>query len=82
MKTGGTMSLSAIVAFSALLALALTTSIPIYYEIAVVAIAGLFGDLIATWCFNAVIVLHYAEEQQKKGTGGPERPLWSFFFRP
>ncbi len=81
MKTGGTMSLSAIVAFSALLALALATSIPIYYEIAAVAIAGLFGDLVATWCFNAVIVLHYAEEQQKKGTGGPERPLWSFFFR-
>ena len=82
MKTGGTMSLSAIVAFSALLALALVTRIPIYYQIAAVAIAGLVGDLIATWCFNAVIVLHYAEEQQKKGTGGPERPLWSFFFRP
>ena len=82
MKTGATMSLSAIVAFTSLLVLALVTRIPTYYEISAVALAGLVGDLIATWCFNAVIVLHYAEEQQKKGTGGPERPLWGYFFRP
>ena len=81
MKTGATMSLSAIVAFSALLVLALVTRIPIYYQISAVALAGLFGDLIATWCFNAVIVLHYAEEQHKKGHTRSDKPLWSFFFR-
>lgn len=61
MKTGMTMSISAIVAFSALFALALLTHIPTYYEISAVALAGLVGDLFATWGINAVMVLHYKE---------------------
>jgi preprotein translocase subunit SecF len=61
MKTGVTMSMTAIVAFSALFILALLTHIPTYYEISAVALAGLVGDLFATWGINAVMVLHYKE---------------------
>ncbi len=81
METGMTMSLSAIVAFSALFVLAMVTHIPTYYEISAVVLAGLAGDLVATWCFNAVIVLHYVEEQQKKGIAISDRPLLSYFFK-
>ena len=63
MKTGMTMSISAIVAFSALFALALLTHIPTYYQISAVALAGLVGDLFATWGINAVMVLHYKEKR-------------------
>jgi len=61
MKTGATMSLAALVAFGVLLLLALATHIPTYYQIASVAIAGLLGDLVATWGLNAVIILWYLE---------------------
>jgi preprotein translocase subunit SecF len=81
MKTGMTMSLSAIVAFSCLFILSLITHIPIYYEISSVVLAGLVGDLIATWCFNAVIILHFVEEQQKKGLQIDDKPLLSYFFK-
>ncbi len=59
MKTGMTMSISAIIAFSALFVLALLTHIPTYYEISAVALAGLVGDLFATWGLNAPMVLYY-----------------------
>ena len=49
-----------------LLALALITHIATYYQIAAVAICGLFGDIIATWFFNAVIVLYYVENRERK----------------
>jgi len=59
MKTGMTMSISAIIAFSALFVLALLTHIPTYYQISAVALAGLVGDLFATWGLNAPMVLYY-----------------------
>jgi len=61
MKTGLTMSVTAIVAFSALFILALLTHIPTYYEISAVALAGLVGDIFATWGINAVLLLWYVE---------------------
>ncbi|MGB9719604.1 MAG: hypothetical protein ACPL06_03360 [Candidatus Anstonellales archaeon] len=57
MKTGITMSSTAIVAFSALFALAYFTRISTYYEISSVVICGLIGDIFATWGINAVILL-------------------------
>ncbi len=59
MKTGITMSTTAIVAFSALFALAYLTRISTYYEISSVVICGLIGDIFATWGINAVILLKY-----------------------
>ncbi len=63
MKTGLTMSVMAIVAFSALFILATLTHIPTYYEISSVALAGLVGDMFATWGINAVMLLWYAEKR-------------------
>lgn len=65
MKTGATMSLTALTAFGTLFLLALFTHIPTYYQISSVAIFGLFGDLVAAWGMNAVIVLWYAEKKEK-----------------
>jgi preprotein translocase subunit SecF len=65
MKTGLTMSLAALVAFGALFILSILTHIPTYYEISAVALAGLFGDMFATWGINAVVVLHYMEGKKK-----------------
>jgi preprotein translocase subunit SecF len=64
MKTGLTMSIMAIIAFSALFLLASVTHIPIYYEISAVALAGLVGDTFATWGINGVIILHYVEKRR------------------
>lgn len=64
MKTGVTMSVAAIIAFSALFILATLTHIPTYYEISAVAIAGLVGDLFATWGINGVMMLHYVESKR------------------
>ena len=59
MGTGTTMSFTAIIAFSVLFILSLMTNISTYYEISAVALAGLIGDLFATWGINAVILLHH-----------------------
>jgi preprotein translocase subunit SecF len=64
MTTGLTMSVMAIIAFAALFILAAITHIPTYYEISAVALAGLVGDMIATWCINGVIILHYVEKRR------------------
>ncbi|MFH1306352.1 MAG: hypothetical protein ABIH83_01685 [Candidatus Micrarchaeota archaeon] len=81
MKTGMTMSLSTMVAFAALLIIAFITHINIYYEIAAVAMAGLVGDLIATWAFNAVIILAHVQDLEKKGKLLTQRSLASYIFR-
>lgn len=59
MKTGLTMSVTGIIAFSSLFILSAMTHIPTYFEISGVALAGLVGDMFATWGINAVLVLHY-----------------------
>ncbi|MEM4634241.1 MAG: hypothetical protein QW275_03745, partial [Candidatus Anstonellaceae archaeon] len=76
-KTGTTMSMALMLSFVCLFILASLTHINVYYEIAAVAIAGLVGDMIATWCLNAVIVLHYME---KRGHHGEEKPFLSSIF--
>ena len=65
MKTGLTMSTTALVAFSMLFILSLITHIPTYYQISSVAIAGLLGDLVATWNLNAVMILWHVERKKR-----------------
>ncbi len=60
-KTGFAMTSTVIIAFAVLLALGIIARIPIYYQIGAVAVAGLFGDLIATWLLNAVLILWHLE---------------------
>ncbi len=67
MKTGLTMSMALMLSFVCLFILASVTHINTYYEISAVAIAGLVGDVFATWFLNAVIVLHYAETAKHGG---------------
>jgi len=65
MKTGLTMSIMAMVAFGTLFVLSVMTHISTYYEISAVALAGLVGDMFATWGINGVVVLYYAEKWRK-----------------
>ena len=65
MRTGMTMSTTDFVAFVVLLVLGIVANISTYYEIARVAVCGLIGDLIATWMFNAPMVLWYLESRKK-----------------
>ncbi|MFH2106315.1 MAG: hypothetical protein ABII22_03575 [Candidatus Micrarchaeota archaeon] len=66
MKTGMTMSICSIIAFGALFILAMMTNIATYYQISAVALAGLVGDLFATWGINAVMLLWYVEHKKEK----------------
>lgn len=63
MKTGIMMAFVSIIGFSVLLILSFLTQISTYYYISSVAIFGLVGDIFATWCTNAVIVLWYVERK-------------------
>ncbi|MDD5337500.1 MAG: hypothetical protein PHS02_03365 [Candidatus ainarchaeum sp.] len=61
MHTGVTMSVTALFAFLILYIISLYTHISIYSEISGVALAGLFGDIFATWGINAVTLLLHVE---------------------
>ncbi|MFA5076894.1 MAG: hypothetical protein WC488_00510 [Candidatus Micrarchaeia archaeon] len=61
MKTGVTMSVTAFFSFLILYLISMYTHIAIYSEISGVALAGLFGDIFATWCINAVVLLLHVE---------------------
>ena len=63
MKTGLTMSFTGIIAFTTLFILSMLTHIPTYYEISAVALAGLVGDMFATWGLNAVMLLWHVERK-------------------
>ncbi|MCX8175190.1 MAG: hypothetical protein N3E51_03225 [Candidatus Micrarchaeota archaeon] len=78
MKTGMTMSVALMLSFVCLFILASLTHINTYYEISAVALAGLVGDLIATWMLNAVIVLWYLEKGGKAGE--EQKPFLSSIF--
>ncbi len=66
LKTGATMSIAAIIAFAVLFLIANATRITTYFDISAVALAGLIGDLFATWGINAVLILWYVEKKENK----------------
>ncbi len=78
MKTGMTMSMALMLSFLCLFILASVTHINTYYEISAVALAGLVGDLFATWLLNGVIVLWYLEHGGQTGEG--QKPFLSSIF--
>lgn len=78
MKTGMTMSMALMLSFLCLFILASVTHINTYYEISAVALAGLVGDLAATWLLNAIIVLAYLE--RGGSTGDEKKPFLSSMF--
>ncbi len=65
MKTGMTMTTTAIVSFAVLFVVALLTYVPTYYEIAGVVLIGLVGDLLTTWLGNTPLVLMYKKRKER-----------------
>ena len=68
MKTGLTMTFTTLTALMAMLTLSYFTQMLVIFEIALVLLFGLIGDLISTWLMNAPVLLWYVE--RKKGVKG------------
>lgn len=65
MKTGLTMTATAIVSFSVLFIVSTFTYVPTYYEVAGVALCGLVGDIFTTWLGNTPLMLMYKKRKER-----------------
>lgn len=65
MRTGITMTTTAIVAFGVLFVISIIVYVPTYYEIAGVVLVGLIADVITTWLGNASILLMYKRRKER-----------------
>lgn len=66
LKTGLTMSLTGIFVMASLMAVSWYANITVLYQISLILFIGLIGDIVATWCTNAVLILWYLERKEKK----------------
>ena len=66
MKTGLTMTSTAIVSFAILFIVSLIAYVPTYYEISGVVLFGLIGDIFTTWFGNASMILLYKKKKDGK----------------
>ncbi|MGC8662380.1 MAG: hypothetical protein ACP5RT_01180 [Candidatus Micrarchaeia archaeon] len=66
MKTGMTMTSTAIATFATLFIVSLIAYVPTYYEISGVVLFGLIGDLFTTWFGNAPMVLLYKKKKERR----------------
>lgn len=64
MRTGVTMTATAIVSFAVLFAISVIEYVPTYYEIAGVVLLGLIGDIATTWLGNASMILIYKKRKE------------------
>ncbi|MGC8710739.1 MAG: hypothetical protein ACP5RF_04010 [Candidatus Micrarchaeia archaeon] len=65
MKTGLTMTTTAIASFAVLFVVSLIAYVPTYYEISGVVLFGLIGDIFTTWLGNASMVLLYKKRKER-----------------
>ena len=65
MRTGVTMTATAIVSFGVLFVVSLVAYVPTYYEIAGVVLFGLIGDIATTWLGNASMILLYKKRKER-----------------
>ncbi len=65
MRTGLTMTSSAILSFLVLFVISLLIYVPTYYEISSVVLMGLIGDIFTTWFGNASILLLYKKRKER-----------------
>ncbi len=65
MRTGLTMTFSAILSFLVLFIISLIVYVPTYYEISSVVLMGLIGDIFTTWFGNASILLMYKKRKER-----------------
>ena len=66
MKTGLTMTATALVSFSVLFIVSLFAYVPTYYEISAVMICGLIADVFTTWFMSARLSLWYKNRKEGK----------------
>jgi preprotein translocase subunit SecF len=66
MKTGLTMTTTAIATFATLFVVSIIAYVPTYYEIAGVVLFGLIGDLFTTWLGNAPMILLYKKRKERR----------------
>ena len=66
MKTGITITATALLVFGILFAVSYASFIQTYFEIAGVVLAGLVGDVITTWLGNTVMVLWYKKKRDSR----------------
>ncbi|MGB9732416.1 MAG: hypothetical protein ACP5P2_00285 [Candidatus Micrarchaeia archaeon] len=66
MKTGLTMTTTAIATFATLFVISLIAYVPTFYEISGVVLFGLIGDIFTTWFGNASIVLLYKKKKERR----------------
>jgi preprotein translocase subunit SecF len=66
LKTGLTMTFTAMGALTALFLVSHYAGIETLSNISLVLVVGLVGDIMCTWCTNAGLVLWYLERKQKK----------------
>jgi preprotein translocase subunit SecF len=65
MKTGLTMTSTAIATFATLFIVSLIAYVPTYYEISGVVLFGLIGDIFTTWFGNAPMILLYKKKERR-----------------
>ncbi len=65
MKTGITMTTTAIVSFGVLFVVSIFAYVPTYYEIAGVVLFGLIGDVFTTWFGNAAMILYFKKRKER-----------------
>jgi len=66
MKTGLTMTTTAIATFATLFVISIIAYVPTYYEIAGVVLFGLIGDLFTTWLGNTPMILLYKKRKERR----------------
>ncbi len=66
MVTGITMTSTALGAIVVMLLISFFNQMTVIFDIAIVLLGGLLGDLVGTWLWNAPILLWYAEWKEKK----------------
>ncbi|MGI0133457.1 MAG: protein translocase subunit SecF, partial [Candidatus Micrarchaeaceae archaeon] len=67
LRTGTTMTFSAIIAFGVLFIVSYLAFIPTFYEISAVVLAGLVADLAITWLGNVPMILWYKHRKERRG---------------
>lgn len=65
MVTGLTMTSTALSAIIVMLVISYFNQMTVIFDIAIVLLGGLIGDIIGTWIWNAPIILWYSESKQK-----------------
>lgn len=64
-KTGLTMTITTVSTVIVMLLISYFSQLLVVFEISVILLCGLVGDVIATWTFNAPALIRYAERKNK-----------------